>query len=541
MPYKLLICGTVRQEGLELLYNDKDFEVTLRPNLTATELAEIVGDYDALIVRPDTAVNAEVLRAAKKLKALGRAGGAIDNIDVAEATRRGVVVMNTPGVNTIATAEHTLSLIMAAYRHIPQATASMKAGKWEKKRFQGHEITGKTLGLLGLGRVGSMVARKASQALKMRVIGFDPAFTQHAAAQMGVRFVDFQELLSSADVISVHAPFNSSTTGLLGPNEFSAMKDRVIIINTAHGGLIHEGALLDALTSGKVSQAGLDAFEYTPPGVTALIEHPNVIATPQVGASTQESQINMALTVIEQVRDFFHKGVIRNAVNVHSIDESARRKIAPYLDLAGRLGRFLGQALPAGITAMEVEYIGDFGPELAPITHTALAGLLSVFEGAEINVVNAAYLAENRGIRISEKTLKEGSTYGPSIEVRIVSKDGKHFSVQGALIRRIGYEQRIIGVGPFVTEAVPCGPMLIITNEDRPGMIAGMSGALAARGANIAQMNLSRDSIGGLAMAIINLDEPADDETLEDIRSVDGILSVRQVILDPYIRYQDAS
>ncbi len=541
MPYKLLICGTVHQEGLELLKSDKDFEVTLRPNLNVTELAAIIGDYDALIVRPDTAVNAEVLRPAKKLKALGRAGGAIDNIDVAEATRRGVVVMNTPGVNTIATAEHTLSLIMAAYRHIPQATASMKAGKWEKKRFQGHEITDKTLGLLGLGRVGSMVARKACQALKMRVIGYDPAFTERAAAQMGVKFVGFRELISTADVISVHVPFNSSTACLLGPEEFSVMKDGVIIINTAHGGLLNEGALLEALNAGKVSQAALDAFQTTPPGLTALIEHPNVIATPQVGASTQEAQVNVALTVIHQVMDFFHKGVIRNAVNVHSIDESARRKIAPYLDLAGRLGSFLGQVVPAGITAMEVEYIGDLGPELEPITNTALAGLLSVFEGSEVNVVNAMYLAENRGIRVSETTLKEGSTYGPSIEVRIASKDGKHFSVQGALIRRIGYEQRIIGIGPFLTEAVPCGPMLIITNEDRPGMIAGMSGALAARGANIAQLNLSRDSIGGLAMAIINLDEAADDETLETIRSVDGILSVRQVILDPYIRNQDAS
>jgi D-3-phosphoglycerate dehydrogenase / 2-oxoglutarate reductase len=531
--HRILICGAVHRNGIDLLTRKSGFQVDFIPDFRPEEVGETLGDYEGLIVRNDTIVTADVIRKAHNLKVIGRAGAGLGNVDVAEATRRGIVVMNTPGVNAVSMAEHTISMIAAAHRHIPQAVISMKQGLWEKKKFQGREMAGRTLGVIGLGRIGSMVAKRAQRGLKMNVLGYDPAVTARACAQMGVSLVSLDELLSSSDVVTVHAPLNATTSGLIGAAELSKMKKGVIIVNCARAGIIDENALVEALNTGVVGAAALDALEGSCAGEDSLIAHPNVIATPHLAASSHESEIGVAVAVIEQVADFLEKGIIRNAVNVPSIDEAVRSKISRYLDLARRLGNFLGQLSRTGISEMELEYRGDDITDLRPVANAALVGLLSAFEGSHVNFVNAGAIAEERGIQVSETTLKEATTHGPSLEARIKLQDGGSISVQGAFIRRIGYEPRIIGIGEFVTEAVPAGPMLIVTNKDMPGMIAGMSSTLAQSNINIAQMNLSRDHSGGSAMSIINLDSPADDGTLNKIRSISGIISVSQVILDP--------
>jgi D-3-phosphoglycerate dehydrogenase len=505
----------------------------VKMGLAPDELKRILGNYHGLVIRSATKVTKELLETATQLKVIGRAGTGLDNVDVAEATRRGIVVMNTPGGNSIATAEHTISMIMAAHRHIPQAVASMKEGKWEKKKFQGREMTGRTLGIIGLGKIGALVAKLAGRGLKMNVLGYDPVTTAEAASQMGVTIATLDEIFRRCDIITVHTPLNDETRDMVDADAFAAMRNGVIIVNCARGGIINEDALLAALESGKVAAAALDVMTVSPPGKHPLVMHPKVIMTPHLGASTGEAQINVAVAIAEQIIDYLEQGVAKNAVNVPTVDAKLSLKIGPYLDLAHRLAQFVTGLTPEGLVALEMVYSGEItGWDFKPITNAALVGLLSRFEGLEVNQVNAPMIAQERGIKVSQTTLTESADHGSSLEIKIKTKDGTVRSAQGALIRRKGREPRIIGIDTFVTEAVPAGPMLVVTNRDVPGMIAGMSGALAAGGINIAQMNLSRDRAGGMAMSIINIDEPAEEATLDAIRSIDGILSVNQVILD---------
>ncbi len=533
MEYRILVLDNVHEDGINRLVARPGFQVDVRAGLTSDALKETVGHYQALVIRSTTRVTEDIIDSARNLKVIGRAGTGVDNVDVAAATRRGIVVMNTPGGNAMSTAEHTLAMIMAAHRHIPLATESMKMGKWEKKKFQGREMAGRTLGVIGLGRIGSLVGMRARRGLKLDVIGHDPATTTQAASQLGVRLVSLDELFTRADIITVHTPLSSETQGLVGDRAFEMMKDGVIIVNCARGGIVDETALLKALESGKVAAAALDDFASIPPGASPLVAHPRVIATPHLGASTREAQIDVAVQIAEQIIDYLERGVIRNAVNVPAIDSGQMARLGPYLDLARRLAEFLGRLTPEGMIEMEVETRGDVAAwDIKPLTNAALVGLLSRYEGTELNEVNAPVIAQERGIRVLETTAPETARNGPSLVIRTRCADGTSLSVQGALIERVGYEPRIIGIDHFVTEAVPAGPMLIVTNRDIPGMIAGVSGALARSGINIAQMNLSRESIGGKAISILNLDSPADEETLNAIRGIDGILSVKQVVLD---------
>lgn len=531
--YRVLVSDNVHEQGIELLRKRELFLVDVKIGLPPDELARIIGDYHGLVIRSATKVTADLIRSASQLKVIGRAGSGLDNVDVAEATRKGIVVMNTPGGNAMATAEHTLTMIMAACRHIPHAVHSMKLGKWEKKKFQGSEVTGKTLGVIGLGKVGSLVAKRASKGLKMNVLGYDPVTTPEAASQMGAKLTPLDDIIRKSDVISIHTPLSPETRNMLNAASFEKMKSGVIVVNCARGGLIDEQALLDALESGKVAAAALDVYAETPPGDNPLVMHPRVVATPHLGASTVEAQINVATAIAEQIIDFLEHGVIRNAVNVPAIDPGLRPKLAPYLDLASRLGHFLSQLSPGQISEMQMVYFGEIAQwDVKPVTNAALVGLLSRFAGPDVNDVNARVTAERHGIKVSETTSRESAFYGPSVEIRARSSEGSTLSVLGALIQRIGFEPRIIGIDDFVTEAVPAGAMLVVANKDVPGMIAGISGALARSGINIAQMNLSRDKIGGRAMSIINIDALADEATLEVIRGIEGILSVRQVVLD---------
>jgi D-3-phosphoglycerate dehydrogenase len=535
MTYRILVSDKLHQQGIDYFLSDVDFDVDVKTGLSQEALAEIISDYDGLVIRSDTRVTRQVLAKAAKLKVIGRAGTGLDNVDIPEATRRGIVVMNTPGGNSEAAAELTLALIMAVHRHIPQAVASMKMGRWEKKKFQGRELSGKMLGVIGLGKIGAIVTKRAVRGLKMAVLAYDPAMTDAATAQLGAKPTSLEEIYRKSDVITVHTPLNDSTRGLIGPDAFKLMKDGVVIVNCARGGIVDENALLDALNSGKVFGAALDDFTLKPPGNSELVVHPRVITTPHLGASTGEAQVTVALAIAEQMVAYLREGIVKNAANAPVVDPATRVKMMSYMDLARRLGQFVGGLLSSPVAEMEVEYLGEIASwsNAGPITNAALLGLLAHYEGTEVNYVNARLIAEDRGIKVLETTRHESSHSGATLAVTVRSGDAETLRVLGALIRRIGDEPRIIGIDEFVTEAVPAGPMLVVSNRDIPGVVAGVSGALAAHKINIGQMNLSRDRQGGMALSIINIDTPADENIMGAIEKIGGIVSVRQVILDP--------
>ncbi len=534
MTYRILVSDNLHQDGVEYFASQADFLVDVRVGLAPESLRVAIADYDGLVIRSDTRVTKDILENARKLKVIGRAGTGLDNVDIQEATRRGIVVMNTPGGNSESAAELTIAMIMAVHRHIPQAVASMKMGKWEKKKFQGRELAGKVLGVIGLGKIGSIVARRAIQGLKMSVLAYDPARTVEAISQIGAKPASLEEIYRRSDVITVHTPLNDSTRGLVGAEAFRMMKDGVFIVNCARGGILDEEALLDALDSGKVAGAALDDFTMKPPGQHPLVVHPRVVATPHLGASTGEAQITVAVAIAQQVVAYLRDGVVRNAVNAPCADPTTNRKIAAYTDLAKRLGEFVGGLLRGGVAEMQVEYFGQLStwPDVAPITNSALLGLLLQYEGAEVNLVNARMVAEDRGIKILETTTQEPVQLGADLGVAASNAQGEKVRALGALIQRVGDEPRIVGIDGFVTEAVPAGPMLVVVNRDIPGVVAGVSGALAANGINIGQMNLSRDRPGGMAMSIINIDVPATTAVLDIIQKIEGIVRVTQVTLD---------
>ncbi len=533
MTHHILVLENMHPQGIDLLRSRSGFQVSVETDLDPAALTEAVGDYDALVIGDSTIVGPDLIRAAARLKAIGIAGAGVSNVDVTEATRAGIAVMSTPGGIAVATAEHAIGLMMALHRHIPQAAASMKEGKWEKKKFQGREMAGRTLGVIGLGMVGSVVCRLASKGLRMNVLVYSRAATPEAAAQAGAKLAPLDELLAMSDVVTIHAPLNRETRGLLDARAFEKMRAGVLIVNCAAAEIVDEKSLLEALESGKVSAAAIDVFGVEPPGENPLAMHPRVIATPHLGGSTAEADLNLATAVAEQLIDYLEKGIAKNAVNLPAVEAPDQARLRPYLDLAQRLAAVLAWLAPGPVTDMDVEYRGEIATwNLRAMTNAALVGFLTRIEGLEVNEVNAAVIAQERGIRVSQTTFKAGLDYASSIAVRTRFSDGTSRMLEGALVQRVGFEPRIIGIDRFITEAVPAGPMLFVANRDVPGMIAGMTSVLASRGINIAQMNLSRESVRGNALAIINLDEPADEEALEGIRSIDGILSVQQVVLD---------
>jgi D-3-phosphoglycerate dehydrogenase len=534
MANRILVSDNLHQKGIDLFLAQDGFEVDVKTGLSPEGLKQIIGSYEGLVVRSATKVTSELLAGASNLKVIGRAGTGVDNIDIPEASRRGIVVMNTPGGNSQAAAEHTMSLIMASLRHIPQANHSMKEGKWEKKKFQGREIAGKTLGVIGLGKIGGLVAKLAGKGMRMRVLGYDPIISSDRAKQLGVMVKELDQIFAESDIITLHTPINSDTQDLINAQSLAAMKEGVIIVNCARSGIINDLDLLEALDSGKVGVAALDVFTTEPPDASdRLLNHPNVIATPHLAASTEEAQVNVAMDIARQIIDYLLNGAAHNAINVPAVSSGDRAKFMPYLDLAKRLGQFAAALSKKSVSDMEVEYRGAIADwNLEPINNSALMGLLMASEGSDINEVNAGFIAKDRGITFRQTTLKREGDYGSSLLVRITDHEGRMLSAQGALINRLGLEPRIIGIDNYITEATPAGHMLVVTNRDRPGMIAGMAGALAEKEVNIAQMNLSRDDVGGQALSIINLDGPAPQDAIDKILSIPGILTVTQMKLE---------
>ncbi len=524
---RVLVSDKLAPEGIQLLKDTKGLEVTVRTEWEPGELLREIKGYHALIIRSATRVTAEVIEAADRLKVVGRAGIGVDNVDQQAASKKGIVVMNTPTANTVTTAEHALAMLVALARRIPQATASMRAGKWEKSKFSGVELFEKVLGLVGLGNIGSIVARRAL-GLGMQVVAYDPFISAERAEQLGVELVELEDLFRRADFISAHVPLTEQTRNLFREENFAKMKTGVHIVNCARGGVVDEDDLVEAVRAGKVAGAALDVFEKEPlDPKSSLLAVEEIILTPHLGASTAEAQRKVAVEVARQVVDFLTRGVIKNAVNMPSVDPETLIKIQPYLDLSSRLGRFVGQVVEGRMQEVRVEYSGEVAAgDVRPLTATLLEGLLKPILKEGVNLVNAPLLARERGIKVMESTTSETADYTSLITVSLVTDKGRR-TVSGTLFGR--KDPRIVRLDGYELEVIPDGQLLVFTNEDRPGVIGKMGTLLGDNDINIARMQLGRKARLQDAVAVLTVDSKISEAVMDEIRKLPFIKYVRQL------------
>lgn len=521
---KVLISDKMDDLAAEI-FQKNGIEVDVKPGMSAEELMAVIGKYDGLAVRSSTFATPEVLGKAANLKVIGRAGIGIDNIDLDAATARGVVVMNTPYGNSITTAEHAIAMMFALAREIPQANASTHAGKWEKSKFMGVELYAKTLGVIGCGNIGSIVANRAL-GLQMNVIAYDPFLTAERAVELGVEKVELDDLFARSDFITIHVPKNEHTKNLINKDTIAQMKDGVRIINCARGGIIVETDLKAALDSGKVAGAALDVFEVEPAKENPLFGHPNVICTPHLGASTTEAQVNVAIQVAEQMSDFLINGAVTNALNMPSISAEDAPRLKPYMKLAEQLGSFAGQITESAIKSVQVEYEGSVAElNVKPLTALVLAHLLKA-QLESVNMVNAMKIAEARGIAISETRTGSSKDFRSLITLRVVTENRERI-VAGTLFT--GKEPRIVNIDGVPIEAALAAHMLYIRNEDKPGLIGGLGTILADAGQNIADFRLGRIGRDKTAVALVALDEALSDEVFAQVESLPQIKQVKRL------------
>jgi len=527
--FRVLALDGISPKGLEIFAANPNIHVIVKPPLKEQELIELIADVDAVIARSGTKITANAIAAAPKLKIIGRAGVGVDSVDVEAATGRGIVVMNTPGGNTTSTAEHAFSLLLSLARQIPQAHASMRAGEWDRKSFQGVEISNKVLGIIGMGRIGGEVARRAI-AFGMRVIAYDPYLTLSRAKSLQVELVDqLDPLLEQSDFITLHMPLTDETKGILNERTLSLCKKGVRIINAARGGLVEEAALLAAIKSGHVAGAALDVYEQEPPPA----DHPmrplsNVVLTPHLGASTTEAQESVGIEICQAVRDFLVDRVVRNAVNMPSVDTYTLGIIRPYLALGEKLGRMLSQLAPQRLDTLVVKYSGPVNEvDTTPVTRSILKGLLLKSRGSEVNEVNAPHYARTQGLTFSETKISEPANFRELVSIEVASGDEKH-EISGTFF---GPDARIVRIDGYSLEATPEGILMLMENEDKPGMIGWIGTLLGKHHVNIANMSLSRNEIGQRALSVYNLDSAPDDNVLAEIAKEPGISSVKIIRL----------
>lgn len=525
--YRVLIAERLSPRAQEILTSAAGFEVLNQPGMSREALIASVKEVDALIVRSATQVDAEVLGAGDRLKVVARAGIGVDNIDLDSASRQGVLVVNAPDGNVITTAEHTIALIFSLARKIPAAVTSVKSGKWERTRFVGGELFSKTLGVVGLGRIGSTVARLAKD-IGMSVMAYDPFISAEAASSRGIKLVSFDDLLAQSDYITLHVPVTAETRHLIGRKEIEKMKTGVRLINCARGGLLDEAAVAEALDEGKVAGVALDVYEVEPPGAESLlVPREEVVCTPHLGASTEEAQENVAISVARQIVDYLDEGIVTHAVNLPSLTPEELERLGPYLDLAERLGSFLAQLAGGGVQVLEVIYGGPLDNPMGPLAAAALKGVMGHFlSGERVNLVNAPLLAKERGIEVDTTKRSEMPVYTDLIELKMRTGEGER-SVAGTFIRT--GEPRIVMIDDFAVDAVPEGYMLVFQNDDQPGMIGMIGTLLGNHNVNIAGMQLGRQKKQGRAVAILNLDDPIPDEVLKELRSLPRIYDVKLV------------
>ena len=517
MTPRVLISDQLSPTAVQI-FRDRGVEADYRPDLGKhkEKLLEIVGAYDGLAVRSATKVTEKVVAAARHLKVIGRAGIGVDNIDVAAATAKGVIVMNTPFGNSITTAEHAIAMMLAVARQIPEANASTQSGKWEKNRFMGVEITGKTLGVVGCGNIGSIVADRA-HGLKMRVIAYDPYLSPERAMDLGVEKVDFDELFARSDFITLHTPLTEKTRNIIDRAALARMKPGVRIVNCARGGLVDEQALREALDSGHVAGAAFDVFTVEPATDNPLFGHPNVVATPHLGAATTEAQENVALQIAEQMSDYLVRGAVSNALNMPSITAEEAPRLRPLVQLAEQLGSFAGQLTQTGLKNLRLEYEGAVAAmNTKPLTAAAITGLLRPFL-QDVNMVSAPVVARERGMHIEEVRREQQGTYESFIRLTVETERGTR-SVAGTVFN--DGKPRLIEIKGIPVDAALGPNMLYVTNEDKPGFIGRLGTILGEARVNIATFNLGRSAPGADAVCLIELDEPIPDEALEAVRRI---------------------
>jgi D-3-phosphoglycerate dehydrogenase len=528
MSYRVLVTDSLSEKGLEVFRQADGIQLDVKTSLSPEALKDIIKDYDAIAMRSGTKVTADIIEASQRLKVIGRAGIGVDNVDIEAATKKGIVVMNTPEGNSITTSEHTISMMLSLARHIPQASASVKSGKWERKKFIGTEVYNKTLGIIGIGRIGKIVADRA-QGLHMNVIAYDPFIRPEVITKLGVEMVSMDELLAKSDFITIHTPRTKETIDLLDARAFEKMKQGVYIINCARGGMVNEKGLHDAIQSGKVAGAALDVFEHEPPTDSLLPGLDRVICTPHLGASTEEAQVNVAVAIADQIVDYLTRGTVRNAVNVPSVSGEILLHLQPYLSLVEKLGSFTGQIIQGGVKEVCLEYSGDvtqYGTE--PITVAVLKGLLSPVLSEDINYVNAPVIARERGIRVTEAVTEKHQDY-PNLISIVATSDQEELSVSGALLGK--NNPRLLRINNLLVEAVPQGDILVIYNEDKPGVIGNIGTTLGENNINIAMLQFGRDRVGGMTVCLLHLDDPVSKKVLKEIKGLPYILRVIQVEL----------
>jgi D-3-phosphoglycerate dehydrogenase len=528
--YRVLIADKLAKQGMEILRSAPEVELEEAVGLKPAELAKRIGPFHGLIVRSGSTVTAEVIAAAENLRVIGRAGIGVDNIDVEAATQKGIVVMNTPAGNNITTAEHTISMLLSLTRMIPQATASMKNGKWEKGKFTGSEVFNKTLGIVGIGNIGSLVAERAL-GLKMRVLAYDPFISKEAAQRLGVELGSLDEVLERADFISVHTPLTSETRGLIGHSAFAKMKKGVRLVNCARGGIVDESALEVAIRDGKVAGAALDVFVEEPVRPDhPLLKLDQVICTPHLGAATEEAQINVAVAIAQQVVSYLSRGVIQDAVNVPSISPELLQVLNPYLTLCEKLGSLQGQMLASAPIEIAIEYAGEVANyDVKSLTLAVLRGLLNrVLDSNVVNYVNAPAIARERGINVVESRTTQPKGFSNLITVTAATSKGLNVVAGAVFGQRV---IRLVRINNFFLDADPEGYILMLHNRDVPGVVGSVGTLLGEAKINIARLELGREHIGGMAVSLVHVDDAIPDTVLEHLRTQPNIVSAHLIKL----------
>ncbi len=528
--YKVMIRDNMSPVAKQILEASGKISVTVDNDQTTSEpkvLSKIIGEFHGLAIRSTTKIDQQVLSCANRLKVIGRAGVGVDNIDIPEATKRGVVVMNAPGGNTITTAEHTISLLLALARNVPQGTASVREGKWEKKKLTGVELTGKTLGVIGLGNIGRVVADRA-KGLKMNVIATDPYVSKDAARALDIELVAMEDLLARSDFITLHVPRLKETTNMVNESMINAMKPEVRIINCSRGDVVNLGDLYQAILRGHVAGAALDVLPMEPPDSSLpILQHPNVIFTPHLGASTDEAQIKVAQMIAKQITDYLIDGIITNAVNFPSLSVEAMNQLRPHFDLAEKMGSLMGQ-LVKKIHHITISYSGEVATlDTRPLTHAVLKGFLGSFTDQPINYVNAPALANEKGVQVNETKSQSKDDFTSLIRVRLEGHQEGPEEIWGTI-----YEKkypRLVRIGKIYLDAIPEGSMIVIQNFDKPGVIGNVGTTLGRHNINIARFQLGRR--GDRAICLVNIDSSANEDVIAELESLPNIISVRQVHL----------
>ena len=521
---RVLVSDVMGEPGLEIFENEEGIELDVKTGLAPEELKAIIGDYDALAIRSATKVTQEILDAATNLKVIARAGIGLDNVDIDHATKKGVAVMNTPGGNTVTTAEHAISMMMALTRNIPRATQSLKEGKWEKKLLQGRELFNKTFGVVGFGNIGSIAANLA-KGLKMKVIVFDPYISAEHIEKAGFEYVTLEQLFERADYITLHVPKIEATTNLLDAEAFAKMKDGVMVINCARGGIINEPDLYDAIKSGKVAGAAIDVFVTEPPTDHPLLTLDQVIATPHLGASTKEAQTNVAVAAANQIIAYLLHDTVINAVNVPSVTGEVLKELKPFIYLADKMGKMMGQLTKGGVKSVDIEYIGKFPDlDLKPVTIAGIKELLAQFVKEEVNSVNAISLANDIGIKISESTSQEAGNFLNLIRIIVETQEETNI-LEGTIFGKD--DARVVRINKFRLEVIPEGHLALIHNVDKPGSIGSMGVVLGKHKINIGRMTVGREEDGDRNIIFLKTDSPVPAEVVKEIEDLELVLSMQ--------------